>query len=263
MTRPHDSTRLRPSRFALWPIALGMAVTLLCWSFTGAHADDRNPSEGSDTNSSQPATREAENDNEDAPVVRIDIGLLSYAGGKTSRCFSAGFLAMLDRRTDLNVQRAFRPVPLDAGDLFDFPFLVMSGEADFTLTNAEVKRLREYLTRGGFLLASAGCSNRPWGASFKREIARVLPDARLSRVDAAHPMFHTVFEIDALSTRRASAQPPAIWTMSVGDRIAMLFSPEGLNDTANAGDGCCCCGGNELRDAHLFNANVLAWVLTH
>ena len=43
----------------------------------------------------------------------------------------------------------------------------------------------------------------------------------------------------------------------------LILSPDGLNDTANAGPSCCCCGGNEIKSAKEINVNLLAYALTH
>ena len=46
-------------------------------------------------------------------------------------------------------------------------------------------------------------------------------------------------------------------------KIVLIYSQEGLNDTANAGGGCCCCGGNEIRNSQEINVNVFTYALTH
>ena len=93
---------------------------------------------------------------------------LIYAGSKSSVCFSSKFLKTVQQDTNLNTDKDFTPVRLDSDSLFEFPFAVMTGEGSFTLREQERKNLREYLDRGGFLLASAGCSSSEWGRSFHR-----------------------------------------------------------------------------------------------
>jgi hypothetical protein len=48
----------------------------------------------------------------------------------------------------------------------------MTGEGAFSLTDDERKNLKAYLEKGGFLLASAGCSSKDWatpsGAKWRR-----------------------------------------------------------------------------------------------
>jgi len=40
----------------------------------------------------------------------------------------------------------------------------------------------------------------------------------------------------------------------------LIYSPDGLNDTGTM-HGCCCCGGNEIKNSQKVNANILAYAL--
>ena len=75
-------------------------------------------------------------------------------------------------------QPKFCPVRLDAEALFDYPFCVMSGNENFSLTQKEREQLRKYLTQGGFLLVSPGCSDEKWDKSFRQEIKVCFPEYR-------------------------------------------------------------------------------------
>ena len=202
----------------------------------------------------RPATREGE----------VAVALLSYADGTGARCFASHFLDDVARRTQVNVKRDFQSVALSADNLHEFPFAVLTGEGAFTLSDGELQRLKTYLERGGFVLASAGCSNAQWASSFRDAVARMFPDARLDRLPGDHPIFSTLYQVDGLQMRKGGAHEGL--TLAGGEqrgRLAVVFSPEGLNDTAHAGGGCCCCGGNEVRNAPQVNANILLYALTH
>lgn len=193
-------------------------------------------------------------------VVRV--GMLRYADDRTSLCFSAGFLDLVGRHTAIRMHRQFDLVPLAADEIHRYPFVVFSGEQAFELPADEAARFRDYVTRGGFVLASAGCSNAAWADSFRRLVAEVFPDQTLEPIASDHPLFRTLFEIRELVGRKPY-DGPALWGLTLDDRLAIVFSPLGLNDTAHAGGGCCCCGGNELRNAAQVNANALVYALTH
>ena len=75
-----------------------------------------------------------------------------------------------------------------------------------------------------------------------------------------HPVFHTVYEIKELVTKRGAPQP--LEGISMDGRLGVLYSPDGLNDTAHT-QGCCCCGGNEIYNAEAINVNILAYALTY
>ena len=201
---------------------------------------------------------------QDHPPVEgeVRVGLLRYAGGRTAACFASGFLDAVARQTDIRVHRQFIPVDLDDDALFRHPFVIFSGEQAFDLSDDEAARLRDYVQRGGFILASAGCSNAAWADSFRALMARLFPDRPLTPLPADHPLMHTLYRIDQ-PVGRKPFDGHALWHLTLNDRLAVLYSPLGLNDSANAGGGCCCCGGNELRNAAAINANTLVYVLTH
>ncbi len=199
----------------------------------------------------------------DAPIAG-EIGLVqaamaSYSGGKTSRCFATEFLRDVAFETDINVAQELANVEIGSENLFSFPFIIMTGEGAFYLSEAEVMNLRSYLERGGLLLASAGCSNADWDASMRRTIERLFPAQAMEKLTLDHELFHTIYDIKSLMTKKRTEGE--LFGVELDGRLAIVYSPEGLNDTSAAGGGCCCCGGNEVREAKRINANMLAYAL--
>ncbi len=191
----------------------------------------------------------------------VVCGNLIYAGNRTSRCFSDEFLTTVQQRTSIATERRFRAVRLADEELFTIPFVIMTGEGDFNLTTKERENLKKYLENGGFLLASASCSNRPWGQAFEREIRALFGNDALHDIPLDHELFRTIFTIENMQLTRAAGETP-LRGMTLNGKIVVVYSSEGLNDTANA-EGCCCCGGNEIRNAMEINANILAYALLH
>lgn len=201
---------------------------------------------------------------QDELVSEVVCANLVYANGKTSKCFSRKFLAELESRTHIRTAEEFAPTRLESADLFLFPFAIMSGEGSFQLTEAQRENLRYYLLNGGFLLASAGCSSKSWQKSFDAELKRILPDRELVKLEADHPIFHTVTDVGLSQYKSGGARFPDLYGLIVDGRIAMVYSPDGLNDTAGVdASSCCCCGGNEIKAAAYINMNLLAFALTH
>lgn len=195
---------------------------------------------------------------------RVQCASLIYAGNKTSQCFSDQFLKRLETETTIKTEGRFRKLRLDGSDLSNFPFAVMSGEGNFRLSDKERGRLRYYLTHGGFVLASAGCSNTEWARSFRSEIARTLPGSKLKRLDKKHPLFRIIYKIDDTETVHGAGKPEgaALEAIELKGRIVLLFSQDGLNDTEHT-TNCCCCGGDEVKFAEFINVNALAYALLH
>jgi len=192
----------------------------------------------------------------------IQCANLIYGGSHTSRCFSDEFLSLVQKETTIATERRFTSVKLDSEELFQFPFVIITGESAFRFTTKERENLRKYLESGGFLLASAGCSNREWDQAFRREIKDIFGEERtVKKLARDHPVFRTVFEIKELKLKH-EAEEAALEGLEVDGKVVMIYSPHGLNDTAHT-EGCCCCGGNEILNSLDVNVNILVYALMH
>jgi len=187
---------------------------------------------------------------------------LIYGKDKSSVCFSDEFLTQISRETNIKTSRQFHPVKLEADELFESPFSVMTGEGAFSLTDAQRENFRDYLLNGGFIIASAGCSSKTWNESFAREIKLMFPDTELSELKADHPIFHTVYDITTSKFKSGANKLPTLRGLDIDGKTVLIWSPDRLNDTSNAGGGCCCCGGHEIQSAQIMNVNILAYPLT-
>ncbi len=190
---------------------------------------------------------------------RVEIGNLTYAGDKTSVCFSDRFLTTVKVEAGIEVATRMRSVRLaDPTDLASVPFAVMNGQEAFRFTPEERGNLKTWLSTGGFLLASAGCSSQQWNASFSSEMESVFGAGCMAEVGLDHAIFKTLFVIT--STPLSHGGIGSFKGLTLDGRLVCLFSPEGLNDTAHT-QGCCCCGGNEVKAAEEIVANVLVFAL--
>lgn len=183
-----------------------------------------------------------------------------YAGSKSSVCFSDKFLETATRETNIQAEQKFTPLKLGSANIYNYPFAVMTGEGAFTLQEDERKNLRSYLTRGGFLLASAGCSSLDWNRSFRKEFAQVFPGKELKKLPMEHPLYRTIYDIKKIELKHGGTT--LLEGLEIDGKIVLIYSAEGLNDTPNV-KGCCCCGGNEIKNCREINANIFAYSLTH
>src|SRR5437016_3754283 len=93
------------------------------------------------------------------PDSVVQVANLVYAGIRSSHCFSDHFLIKAEKESAISTSRRFHAVKLASDELFSFPLVIMTGEGAFQLPERERENLRRFVERGGFLLASAGCSS--------------------------------------------------------------------------------------------------------
>ena len=78
-----------------------------------------------------------------------------------------------------------------AEDLLEAPVLFLSGEEAPELSDQQVKHLREYIDRGGFLFAESCCTPEPFHAGFQQLMERVFPEPehKLHLLPPEHPVW--------------------------------------------------------------------------
>lgn len=190
---------------------------------------------------------------------QVQVGNLVYAGTKTSKCFSDSFLSSVNRDAGINLVTKFVSVKAAKSDeLAKVGFTIMTGEGAFTMTADERTQLKTWLENGGFLLASAGCSSKEWSASLRNELKQMFGDQALTTVSAEHPLFQTLYDVRSITLKNDGQA--RFEGVILDGRMVCLFSQEGLNDTKRV-EGCCCCGGNEITNAHQVVANALVYAL--
>lgn len=93
---------------------------------------------------------------------------------------------------------------IDAGDprhmrvtddrIFDYPWLYATQTGWWGLTDAETRRLREYLQRGGFLVTDDFWGPEQWDV-FQQTMERVLPGHAISDIDMGDSVMHVLYDI--------------------------------------------------------------------
>jgi hypothetical protein len=168
------------------------------------------------------------------------------------------------------VSFATKPLQLDGKELTSYPFVYMTGHDNFELSETEVTALRQYLTAGGFLFADACCGRKAFDVAFRREMKRVLPQARLRTLDPAHPLYtihHKIGEVNFSQAALVQAglknpSAPALEAITVDGNLAVVYSPYDMG-----------CGwelkphpygiGYESRDAVKLGVNIVMFAVSH
>ena len=107
------------------------------------------------------------------------------------------YASILRRLTTIDVRSVEQPVNLEDGDdVYDWPYLIVGLAGYWDLDDQHVLKLREYLLRGGFLFADSFFGDSQW-QGFVDGMRRVFPDRDIVDLPDSHPLFHTVYNLDA------------------------------------------------------------------
>jgi hypothetical protein len=164
----------------------------------------------------------------------LTIGRLQYDGGGdwyANPSSLSNLLAAVAERTTLKVSDREQVVTLDSPELWDIPYLYMTGHGNVLFTDEEVLVLRRYLENGGFLHAD---DNYGMDESFRREIARVFPERPLVEVPVDHPVYSVVYAFPegVPKIHEHDGKPAQGFGIFLDDRLAVYYSYE-----SDLGDG--------------------------
>jgi hypothetical protein len=84
--------------------------------------------------------------------------------------------------------------PLTDDAIFDYPWMYVTQAGNWDLSDEEIRRMREYFDRGGFLM-----NDDTWGdfeqSQFEAVMHRVFPDREILEMNEDHPMMHVMYTI--------------------------------------------------------------------
>jgi hypothetical protein len=156
----------------------------------------------------------------------LEIGRLHYDGGGdwyANPSSLPNLLSAIREQTALRVGERERVVRLTEPDLWEVPYLYMTGHGNVRFSDAEARILRRYLEQGGFLHAD---DNYGMDESFRREIARVFPDHPLVEVPLDHPVYRLVhpFPQGVPKIHEHDGLPAQGFGVFLADRLVVYYS---------------------------------------
>jgi len=169
-----------------------------------------------------------------------------------------------------------REVRIEDESLFDYHMLMLHGRTAVTFTDAERRRLRTYLERGGMIFADAICSSRAFNESLKRELEQIVPGQSLKRIPTDDPLYSTRFggfdlrKVGYRKSDRTSAKGPLrsvtddgephLEAIRFGERYAVIMSPYDISCSLGGVDPPACEGYSRESALHIA-VNVLMYSL--
>ena len=90
-----------------------------------------------------------------------------------------------------NIKKSPEIVEVGSSDIFNYPFVHMTGHGNIFFSNEEANNLRKYLLSGGFLHVD---DNYGLDEFFRKEITKVFPNKKLILINSNHIIFNQSFK---------------------------------------------------------------------
>ncbi|THD66747.1 DUF4159 domain-containing protein [Robertkochia marina] len=163
-----------------------------------------------------------------------EIAVLKYQGGGDWYANPTALPNLISFcNSNINTKMAPKPATVDAGseEIFDYPFIHMTGHGNVFFSREDALNLRTYLLAGGFLHIDDNYGMRPY---LEKELKKVFPDKNLTPVGKDHPIFHQSFDFPngLPKIHEHDGLPPEALGIFHENKLVLLFTFE-----SDLGDG--------------------------
>lgn len=162
---------------------------------------------------------------------KLVFPISTYADWNNDPTTIPNLMNELGRRTEIDVSLEERPIDFNnKRELFQYPLIYMNGHQRFSFTGQEVKNLREYLRRGGFLfVVNDNAIKGPFEEAFFSEIKRVFPEGDLKLLPTGHPIFHAFYDFKGgrLPDALYKGIPMQAYALFYRDRMVVFYLASG------------------------------------
>jgi len=129
------------------------------------------------------------------PVEKpMKIALLKYNGGGDWYCNPTSLPNLAkycNQYLGMNLQTDIPTVEVGSPDLFNYPFVHMTGHGNVVFNDQELENLRTYLAGGGFLHAD-DCYGMD--KFIRPQLEKLFPGTKLVELPFSHPIYHQKFD---------------------------------------------------------------------
>jgi hypothetical protein len=162
------------------------------------------------------------------------LALLVYSGGgdwyaNPTSLKNLAVFCNQQLHTRFDAQEA--QVEVGSPDIFNYPFLHMTGHGRWSLTDAEARNLRTYLEAGGFLHIDDNYGLDPY---VRPALKQMFPELELVELPFAHPIYHQKFNFPngLPKIHEHDDKPPRGYGLIYKGRLVCLYTVE-----CDLGDG--------------------------
>lgn len=126
-----------------------------------------------------------------------------------------------------------KPATVAPGDieLFNYPFVHMTGHGNVFFSEIEADNLRQYLLSGGFLHID---DNYGMDQYLRKEVQKIFPNEELNEIPGDHPIFHQKFSFPKglPKIHEHDSGRPQAFGITIDGRLVLLYTFE-----CDLGDG--------------------------
>ena len=162
------------------------------------------------------------------------IAVLKYNGGGdwyANPTALPNLIAFANENIGTNIKAEPANVEVSSADIFNYPFLHMTGHGNVVFSTEEAENLRNYLIGGGFLHIDDNYGMDPFVRS---ELKKVFPEHELLLLPSNHPIFHGKYDFPngLPKIHEHDASPPQAFGIYHDGRLVCLYTHE-----SDIGDG--------------------------
>ncbi|WP_394368118.1 DUF4159 domain-containing protein [Gelidibacter maritimus] len=163
-----------------------------------------------------------------ASLQAQEIAVLKYKGGGDWYANPTS-LPNLISYCNLHINTKINPRPQtvepDSPDIFQFPFIHMTGHGNVFFSENDIENLRNYLFSGGFLHIDDNYGLEPY---LIKELKKLFPNKELVELPKTHPIFSTAFKFpEGLpKIHEHDGKRPQAFGIFDNERLVLLFTYE-------------------------------------
>lgn len=124
----------------------------------------------------------------------LKIAKLKYNGGGdwyANKTALPNLIEFCNKELGTGIQPEEEVAEVSSPDLFDYPYVYMTGHGNVVFSSEEALNLRNYLIAGGFLHID---DNYGLDKFIRLELKKVFPELELVEVPFDHPIYHQKFD---------------------------------------------------------------------
>ncbi len=126
----------------------------------------------------------------------IKLALLKYNGGGdwyANPTALKNLSKFCNKNLSTSIEENYATVEVGSSELFDFPFVHLTGHGNIVFSDAEAENLKTYLMGGGFLHISDNYGLDPY---IRLAMKKVFPDNEFVEIPWEHPIYHQKYNFN-------------------------------------------------------------------